>query len=317
MTTSVSVLVVGRVSVDLYARELGASFLESQTFNKSIGGSPTNVAVAAAKLGHRPTLITKVGDDPLGRYVISRLQTWGVDTSRITVEKHGLTPVVLAAMDPPEDPQVIFHRSNQSPDTTIQPAELSEQEVNAFDIFWLSGGTLAQGTTAVAVSKWLSQRVSRRHTIFDLDYRPSFWQSIDDARRAAVSAISRCDVVVGNLAECFMAVGTSEPDRAADELLSLGVSLAVVKMGAEGVLLASQNERVRVPPLQVKVVCGLGAGDAFGGALIHGLVSGWSIRNIGEFANAAGAYVASHLACADVMPDLAQLTEFMNNKIQG
>lgn len=315
MTTCVSVLVVGRVSVDLYARELGASFLEPQTFSKSIGGSPTNVAVAAARLGHRSTLITKVGDDPLGKYVVARLETWGVDTSRITVEKFGLTPVVLAAMDPPEDPQVIFLRSNQSPDTKIRPEELSEQEVNSFDIFWISGGTLAQGSTAVAAAKWLSQRVSGRHTILDLDYRPSFWSSIEDARLAALTAISKCDVVVGNVAECLMAVGTSEPERAADELLSLGVSLAVVKMGAEGVLLASQVERVRIPPRRVDVVCGLGAGDAFGGALIHGLASRWSIKKIGEFANAAGAYVAAQRACADIMPNLAQLTEFTANTI--
>ena len=307
-----SVIVVGRVSVDLYARELGASFLETQTFSKSIGGSPTNVAVAAAKLGHRSTLLTKVGGDPLGTYVVTQLASWGVDTDHIGVDITGRTPVVIAAMDPPEEPQVIFHRELNAPDTTLEVADLPLSDIESCDIFWMSGGTLARGSTANAARVWLSHRARRRHTVLDLDYRPTFWPSRLDAQRAAQEALAQCTVVVGNQSECEMAVGSSDPDAAATALLTYGVGLAIVKMGGDGLLLATPNERIRINPLRVNVVCGLGAGDAFGGALIHGLASNWDLQTIGTYANAAGAYVASRPTCADSMPDLAQLHEFVD-----
>ncbi|MFM2115314.1 MAG: hypothetical protein RI908_1055 [Actinomycetota bacterium] len=308
-----SVVTVGRVSVDLYAREAGAAFRDDQTFSKSVGGSPTNVAVAAARLGHHAVLVTKVGGDELGGYVVERLRGWGVDTTNIGVARGSLTPVVLAALDPPEEPKLIFHRQPDAPDTTMEPGDLSDDVLRTCDVFWMSGCALARGSTAVASMQWLQRRARRSHTVLDIDYRPSFWASVADARRAAHAAIEHCSVVVGNRTECDVALGTAEPERAADMLLERGVALAIVKMGAAGVLLATAHERVTVKPLRITLVCGLGSGDAFGGALIHGLVNGWDVRTIGEHANAAGAYVATQLTCADAMPDIARLTAFMND----
>lgn len=308
-----SVVAVGRVSVDLYAREAGAAFRDEQTFSKSVGGSPTNVAVAAARLGHHATLITKVGGDELGQYVVNRLNGWSVDTSAVGIDPRGLTPVVLAALDPPEEPKLIFHRQPDAPDTTLLASDLSQDLLDSCDVLWMSGCALSRGTTATSSMEWLRRRARRSHTVIDLDYRPSFWSSVDDARNAASSAIDLCSVVVGNRTECELAIGTAEPDRAADALLARGVSLAIIKLGAQGVLLASSRERVRIKPLKIRLVCGLGSGDAFGGALIHGLIHGWDIATIGEHANAAGAYVATQLTCADAMPDIEQLTSFMND----
>lgn len=308
-----SVVTVGRVSIDLYAREAGAAFRDDQTFSKSVGGSPTNVAVAASRLGHHATLVTKVGGDELGGYVVERLRGWGVDTTHIGVARGNLTPVVLAALDPPEEPKLIFHRQPDAPDTTLVTSDLPEDLLQSCDVFWMSGCALSRGSTAVASMEWLQRRNRRQHTVLDLDYRPSFWGSVDDAQRAAQAAIDHCSVVVGNRTECEMALGTGEPQAAVDMLLDRGVTLAIVKMGAAGVLLATANERVTVAPLRITLVCGLGSGDAFGGALIHGLVNGWDVRTIGEHANAAGAYVATQLTCADAMPDIARLTSFMND----
>lgn len=308
-----SVITVGRVSVDLYAREAGAAFSDDQTFSKSVGGSPTNVAVAAARLGHHATLVTKVGGDELGGYVVERLGGWGVDTSNIGVARGSLTPVVLAALDPPEEPKLIFHRQPDAPDTTLVTTDLPSDQLQSCDVFWMSGCALSRGTTVEASMHWLKLRGRKAHTVLDLDYRPSFWSGVEAARRAAQAAIDFCSVVVGNRTECDMALGTSEPERAADMLLERGVSLAIVKMGAAGVLLATAHERLTIKPLRITLVCGLGSGDAFGGALIHGLVHDWDVRTIGEHANAAGAYVATQLTCADAMPDIAQLTAFMND----
>lgn len=299
------------MSVDLYARESGASFRDEQSFNKSVGGSPTNVAVAAARLGHHVTLLTKVGGDELGKYVIERLASWSVDVSCIGTDPNGVTPVVLAAMDPPEEPRVIWHRGNEAPDTTLAPTDLPDTTLMNCDVLWMTGGTLARGATARSSMQWLERRGRRPHTILDIDFRPAFWSSVADAQVATREAIDHCTVVVGNRSECEMAVGTNEPDRAADELLKRGVSLAIVKLGADGVLLASTTDRVRIAPLQVKVVCGLGSGDAFGGALIHGVINDWNLQTIGEYANAAGALVASRLACADAMPTIDELDAFV------
>ena len=134
-----------------------------------------------------------------------------------------------------------------------------------------------------------------------------FWAEGDDAGEHARAALAHATVAVGNRDEVAVAVGTREPDEAAEALLELGVRLAVVKRGPEGTLARTRDERVEVPPVPVEVVCGLGAGDAFGGALVHGLLAGWPLERTIRLANAAGAHVAGQLACADAMPTIHDL----------
>jgi 5-dehydro-2-deoxygluconokinase len=307
MTSRFDVLTVGRISVDLYAREPGVGFAEPQTFAKSVGGSPTNVAVAAARLGLHSGVITRVGGDDLGRFAMARLEGWGVDTAYVQPVAGVNTPLALAALDPPEEPTVAFYRGAAAPDTMIVAEDVPLDVITSARALWVSQGALAQGSTAQGCMEWLSARGRMPHAILDLDYRPALWASRDAARDAARAALAYCTVAVGNRSECEMALGTTEPDAAADALLELGLHLAVVKMGAAGVLLATSDERVRIAPLPVPVVCGLGAGDAFGGALVLGLVSGWPLREVGEFANAAGAHVVQELTCSDAMPTREQV----------
>lgn len=301
------VLTVGRVSIDLYARETGVGFAEQQSFAKSVGGSPTNVAVAAARLGRRAAVVTKVGADGLGEYVRARLASWGVDTRFVGTDAAGQTPLALAALDPPETPTLAFYRGDAAPDTTTTPDAVPDEVVRGVPLLWISQGALAVGDTARSCFAWLERRGRAPHTVLDLDYRPTLWPSEADARDAAQRAIALSTVVVGNREECRMAVGEQEPDRAADALLAAGVSLAIVKLGGDGSLLATDAGRWRVPAVPVDVVCGLGAGDAFGGALCHGLLSGWEPDRIGRFANAAGAHVCTLLTCADAMPTVAEV----------
>ena len=142
-----------------------------------------------------------------------------------------------------------------------------------------------------------------RWTVLDLDWRPMFWPSPQDARREYELMLEHVNVAVGNRAEVEVAVGTADPEEAARRLLDHGVELALVKKGGEGVLVATRDAmRAPCAPQLVDVVCGLGAGDAFGGALVHGLLSGWDPVRIAGYANAAGAIVVARLACADAMP---------------
>ncbi len=311
MTIAHDLLTVGRISVDLFSEQINTPFSQPQTFQKSIGGSPTNVAVAAAKLGRKSAIVTKVGTDPLGEFVVNKLKRFGVNTNFVKVAESGLTPVVLASQDPPEDPKIIFHRQPSAPDTQLVISDIDEQTLNSAKNFWVSACALSHGTTAESIFKWLELRKSAKETIIDLDYRPSFWKSREDARVAAQRAISYCTIAIGNIAECEVALGISDPMKAADDLLNRGISLAIVKMGGDGVLLATKDESHVIKPLPIKLVCGLGSGDAFGGALIHGLLSGWDLGKIGLFANAAGAYLASELMCADAMPSLEILEAFI------
>ena len=307
------VVTIGRISVDLYAQQEGASFTDPQTFAKSVGGSPTNVAVAAARLGHHAAVVTNVGAEQLGDYVRTQLATWGVDTAYVGTGA-GQTPVVLAALDPPEDPQIIFFRGAAAPDTQVTTSDVPIGVIVECPVLWIAFGALAQGTTADACQDWLDVRDRRDDVVLDLDYRPSMWPDRDAAHEVALAAVRRSTVVLGNRVECEVATGETDPDRAADALLAEGVRLAIVKRGGSGVLLATADDRWTIPPLPISVLCGLGAGDAFGGALVHGLLSGWTVPEMGMFANAAGAYVATKLTCADAMPTIVQVEAMMEGR---
>jgi 5-dehydro-2-deoxygluconokinase len=148
-------------------------------------------------------------------------------------------------------------------------------------------------------------------TVLDLDYRAMFWDSVDAARAEVGRALPHVTVAVGNLEECEVAVGESDPYRAAQALLDAGVELAVVKQGPKGVLARTREETVEVAPTPVEVVNGIGAGDGFGGALCHGLLAGWALERVVRFANAAGAIIASRLECSTAMPSTVEVESFL------
>jgi 5-dehydro-2-deoxygluconokinase len=295
-------LTVGRISVDLYGEQLGAGWDEVTSFAKAVGGSPTNVGIAAARLGVRTAVLTRVGDDPPGRYLQGALAEYGVDPSFVGVDPRLPTPLALAVTDDPDDPTLVFYRQPAAPDLQLHPEDLDDDVLTEVPALWLSGTGFSVDPSRTAHHDWLRRRGRRQHTILDLDYRPMFWASEREAYEQLRTVLPAVTVTVGNRTECRVATGTDDPDEAADRLLAAGVELAVVKLGADGVLVASADARTTVPPIVVEVVCGLGAGDAFGGALAHGLLAGWPPERIVTYANAAGAIVASRLLCSAAMP---------------
>jgi 5-dehydro-2-deoxygluconokinase len=148
-------------------------------------------------------------------------------------------------------------------------------------------------------------------SVHDLDHRAVFWADESEAGRMARAALAHATVAVGNQDEVAVAVGTRDPWEASEALLELGVALAIVKRGPDGVLARTRDELIEVEPIRLEVVNGLGAGDAFGGALAHGLLAGDDLELVIRRANAAGALVASRLACADDMPRLQELEEMV------
>jgi 5-dehydro-2-deoxygluconokinase len=185
---------------------------------------------------------------------------------------------------------------------TLELAELDLETIETVPLFWTTGTGLSAEPSRTATLAALAARGRRAITVHDLDYRPVFWSSADDAGRYGRDAVALATVAVGGLVEAVPLVGERSRADTARALLDLGAELAVVKLGPEGVLAATNDEQVVVPPVEVEVVNGLGAGDAFGGALCHGLLAGWALEQVIRFANAAGAIVASRLGCADDMP---------------
>ena len=309
--SDLELLTVGRVGVDIYPLQEGP-LKDVQTFQKFLGGTATNVAVAAARLGRRTAVLTKVGPDGFGDYVREALAGFGVDPSYVGTEVSLKTPVVFCELDPPEDPPLLFYRDPVAPDLTLVDADVPWDVVRDVPVFWVTGTGVsvepARSTQlAMLASRGRPASGSGRHTVLDLDWRAMFWPSPEEAREEYTAMLPHVTVVVGNRDEVEVAVGTRDADQAADRLLEAGVELALVKKGGEGVLVATADGRTVVPPHPVEVVCGLGAGDAFGGSLVHGLLAGWEPARIAELANAAGAIVASRLACADAMPTLEEL----------
>jgi 5-dehydro-2-deoxygluconokinase len=339
--TPPDVLTMGRIGVDIYPLQTGVPLQQVETFGKFLGGSATNVAVAAARLGRRSAVISRTGNDPFGDYCHQALREFGVDDRWVTPVTRYPTPVTFCEIFPPDDFPLYFYREPKAPDLELKPANVDLAALRSARIFWVTGtGLCAEPSRSTTLSA-LATRAERaagdatrpaaddEHgaspsasgrvaTVFDMDWRPMFWEgeseadSKAEARPYYLDALSHATVAVGNVDECEVATVTRDPHACADALLEAGVELAIVKRGPEGVLAAHRDgTRAEVPPHPVEVVNGLGAGDAFGGSLCHGLLAGWDLHHLMRYANAAGALVASRLACSSAMPTAAEVEDLL------
>ncbi|MEU7056165.1 5-dehydro-2-deoxygluconokinase [Streptomyces sp. NPDC046197] len=302
------VITMGRIGVDLYPLQTGVPLAQVSAFGKFLGGSAANVAVAAARLGRRTAVITRTGDDPFGAYLHQALRGFGVDDRWVAPVPGLPTPVTFCEVFPPDDFPLYFYRQPKAPDLEIHAGDLDLDAIRDARLFWVTGTGLSEEPSRTATLAALADRAKSGRTVLDLDWRPMFWHAPEAARPFYDEALHHTTVAVGNLDEVEVATGVREPHAAARALLDAGVELAVVKQGPKGVLaVSSKGESAEVPPLAVKVLNGLGAGDAFGGSLCHGLLAGWDLERIVRHANAAGAIVASRLECSSAMPTPAEV----------
>lgn len=311
MSRGLDVITMGRVGVDLYPEQHNVPLAEVRTFARSLGGSATNVAVAAARLGRSAAVITKVGDDGFGEYVRAALGGFGVGTQFVGTDATLRTPIVFCEVHPPDRFPLLFYREPTAPDMMLRLDELDLDAIAQAGVFWTTGTGLSAEPSRTATLGALEARGRRGVTIHDLDWRPKLWPQPDTAGSFQRAALKLASVAVGNREEAAVAVGESAPETMARRLLEFGPRLALVKLGGDGVIVATPDELLRVPAVKVDVVNGLGAGDAFGGALCHALLAGGSPADAVAFAAAAGAHVAAQLACADAMPTEPQIRDLM------
>jgi 5-dehydro-2-deoxygluconokinase len=300
--TEFDLLTIGRVGVDIYPLQTGVGLEDVTTFGKFLGGSATNVAVAGARHGLNTAVITRTGDDPFGRFVKREIRRLGVDDRYVTTVPDLNTPVTFCEMFPPDNFPLYFYREPIAPDLVINAAELDLDAVSDARIFWATVTGLSREPSRSAHHAAWDARGRKELTVLDLDYRPMFWPDPQSASAEVSRALSRVTVAVGNREECEIAVGETDPHRAAQALLDRGVQLAVVKQGPNGVLAQTADEIVEIPSHPIAVINGLGAGDSFGGALCYGLLNDWPLSRVIEFASVAGAIVAGRRECSTAMP---------------
>ena len=309
---SLDVITMGRISVDVYPLQIGVSLREVESFGKYLGGSSTNVAVAAARYGHRVATITRTGADPFGEFLHDALRGFGVDDRYVTPVPGLPTPVAFCEIFPPDDFPLYFYRFPKAPDLEIREDELD------FDAIRAAQRVLGHGHRALAGAE--PQRHARRargaRQVRHHRARPRLPPDVLGVARgppasgsAARSSTSPSRSATSTRPTPPSASASRAPPRG--PCASAGSSWRSSSRGRRACSPTTARRAVEVPPVPVEVVNGLGAGDAFGGALCHGLLAGWDLERMMRFCNAAGALVASRLACADAMPEEHEVEELL------
>jgi 5-dehydro-2-deoxygluconokinase len=306
---------MGRVGVDLYPHQHDVPLEVVTTFERFLGGSAANVSVAAARHGLRVALISRVGHDAFGRFVRSELLRLDVDTEYVTaVDDPTPTPLTFSEIYRPDHFPLVFYRYPTAPDLMIEPESVPLDAVRDARAFWATGTGLSQEPSRSAHHTAWDARGRRPWTILDLDYRAPFWPSPEAAAEQLGQALPKVTAVVGTVEECALVTGHTDPTDASEALMGHGLDLVVIKKGEQGVLARSPEGLLELPGFPTEVVNGLGSSDAFGGALVHGLLSGWDLRRVLSFAGIARSIVASRLEASTAMPTSGEVDHLLDNE---
>jgi 5-dehydro-2-deoxygluconokinase len=299
------VVVLGRISADIYPAQIRVPLAEQRDYIRYLGGFAGNVCTALARLQVRTAIVSRVGDDGHGRFVRAFLEQEGVDVGWLGTDHNLNTPVVFCEIWPPDRFPLLFYRNPTCPDWELSPDEVDVGAIADAPILLVSGTGLAREKSRAA--HLVALEGHRQTAIFDLDYRASFWDNGADYRRAVQAVLPLADVVVGNEEEVCAATGLSDPRQAIKALSELGPKILILKRGGAGAVLFDGIRVLEVAPVQMPVVNGLGAGDAFLGSVTHGLLRGMDAGLAVQRGAWSGAYVASQVACSEAMPYLKQL----------
>lgn len=295
-------ITVGRSGVDIYPNQINVGLEDVESFTKFLGGAAANVAVAAARLGVNTAVITGVGDDAFGRFISRRISELGVDNRYVKRIIGSTTPLTFCEIYPPDTFPLFFYRSQITPYQQLEISDIPNEAIENCKVLWLTMSGFSQEPSRSTHQRLLEIRNRRASTILDLDYRKVFWKNPNAYRKYVSKTLPSVNIAIGNQEECELAIAQSDPEKAADTLLDFGLDIAIVKCGAKGTLCKTPNQKIVVSGSYIKVLNGLGAGDAFGGSFCHGLLANLPLPLIIQRASNAGAIVASRLGCAGAMP---------------
>ena len=324
------VICIGRSSVDLYGSQVGGRLEDMASFAKYIGGSPTNISIGSARLGLKSALITRVGDEHMGRFILEQLKAEGVDTSKVIIDKQRLTALVLLGIRNSEQFPLIFYRENCA-DMAICEEDIDEEFIASAAAVLVTGTHFS--TQGVADASFKAMKLARKHgrrVCFDIDYRPNLWAlggHGDGESRFAESEVvtahlqtilPHCDLVVGTEEEWHIASGTTDTLAGLRACRSLSDAVFVCKRGALGCTVFAAEidgwySGISVPVREIEIYNTLGAGDGFMSGFLRGWLRDEPLTTCANFANACGALAVSRHGCAPAYPSFTELTHLLEN----
>jgi 5-dehydro-2-deoxygluconokinase len=303
--------VLGRVGYDLYAEDHHVPLKDVRRFSRYLGGSSANMAVGLSRLGLRVGIISCVGDDQLGSYLVEYLQKEGVDTRFLRLKKGYLSSLCLTEISPPDRFPQVFYRDRPA-DTQVEAGDPEREFICASRLFITNGTSLcaspARESTYRAM-EWAHE--AGVQVALDIDYRSSSWESPAQAGLYARLALPFVDILIGNPEEICMVAEREDVDQAIERLRRFEVELIVAKMGAVGTRAISSDRTLFLPSYPIEVVSTIGAGDGFGSGFLYAILKGMPVESALKYGNAAAAIVVSRLMCSEAMPSLSEVEELI------
>jgi len=307
------VIGLGRFVVDMFAGEWDRPIREVDSFLKYPGGAPANVVVALARLGVRTGLISRVGNDEFGIYLVDFLRKEGIDTTHVGFDSERRTSLSFCGTARFGD-FPFFQYGEPGSNLRLRPADISEGYIKKARILFTSGTIFSASPSREAGLTALScARKNQVITAFDINYREGFWESRDVARVHYKLILGLSDVVFGTNAELGYVGGNEDVDRAAAGILELGAKMVCVKFGERGSRIFTQSETIDIPAFQVEPFDCSGAGDSYNAGFLYGPLKGWNLRRCGEFASAVSAIVVTRRGASVATPTLAEVEAFLNS----
>ncbi len=309
------VLAIGRSSIDLYANDIGAPFVEIRSFAAYVGGCPTNISVGTRRLGLRSALLTAVGEDPVGDFILHFLAREGVETAFIPRKPGRRTSAVLLGIQPPDRFPLVFYRDNCA-DIALTIDDVRRSPVQQSRLVVITGtGLSEEPSRSATLFAAETAKAAGATVLLDLDLRPTLWHDPRAYGPTVRSVLRLVDLVVGNEEEVAAAADQEEIGEAVRALVRLGPRAVAVKRGAEGsTVYLPEGEAVHASPFPVEVVNVLGAGDAFASGFIYGYLKGWDWYRCARMGNACGAIVVTRHGCANFMPYEEEALRFIEER---
>ncbi|MBA2260919.1 MAG: 5-dehydro-2-deoxygluconokinase [Acidobacteria bacterium] len=306
---------MGRSSIDLYAHEIGVPMTGVKSFDAYVGGCPTNVSVGTRRLGLRSALLTAVGTDQVGDFVLAFLRNEGVDVDSVPRIPERRTSAALLTIQPPDCFPLTFYRDNCA-DLALTIEDVRRAPVDGSRVLFVTGTGLSADPSRTATLFAAEHAAARGTTVVvDIDYRAGLWPSAEAFGTNVRPLLARAGLAIGTEDEVCAASGQDDARAGAGRLLEAGLPVLILKRGGDGAAVYRRGgEPVAVPPFVVDVLNVLGAGDAFASGFIYGYVNGWTLEDAARFGNAVGAIIVTRHGCANFMPTLAEVHDFLQQQ---
>jgi 5-dehydro-2-deoxygluconokinase len=329
MKPALDVITIGRASVDLYGQQVGGRLEDMASFSKAVGGCPANIAIGTARLGLKSGLVTRVGDEAMGRFIREQMEREGVATDGIVTDEQRLTALVILGVRDEDSFPLIFYRDNCA-DMALNENDIDESFIASAAAIVVTGTHFSRETTAAAQKKAIRiAKENGRKVVLDVDYRPNLWGLLghgagesryvrsDTVTEHLKPILADCDLVVGTEEELHIAGGSEDTLAAIRAIRAISKATIVCKRGPMGCVVfpgeipASLDDGVKGPGFPVEVYNVLGAGDAFLSGFLRGWLRDEKLETCCAYANASGAFAVSRLLCSPEIPTFPELQHFL------